>query len=181
MKIALKRVTGNDLKTLMDWRNSEEISKTLFTDVTLTMEGQIKWYKKLCKDESQIRWIVFADDKPIGTMFLTDIDYFNKRCEHGWFIAEKEYRSINLALSLRWNMYDYVFDRLGLNRLYGYVLAENKGVVRLIKIGGPELEGIMKQHIFKRGEFHDVVVFGITKEMWHNRRSEFTYEKFDME
>ena len=181
MKIELKRVTENDLEVLMNWRNSEEISKTLFTNVKLTMEGQKKWYEKLIHDDTQIRWIVFADGKPIGSMYLVGIDRVNKRCEHGWFIAEKEYRSLNLALQLRWNMYDYVFNTLGLNRLYGYVMAENKGVVRLIKIGGPELEGVMKQHVCKDGVFHDVVVFGITKSMWEERKKQFTYETISME
>lgn len=181
MKIELRRVTENDLEVLMNWRNSEEISQTLFTNVKLTMEDQRRWFEKLQKDDTQIRWIVFADDKPIGSMYLVDIDYVNKRCEHGWFIAEKEYRSFPFALSLRWNMYDYVFDRLNLNRLYGYVMDNNKGVIKLIKIGGPEMEGTLKEHVCKDGVYHDVAVFGITKSMWHEKKSSFKYEKYSME
>ncbi len=180
-KVELKLVTEEHLELLMNWRNSEVVSKSLFTSTHLTMEDQLKWYERYKNDKTQIRWIIYSDGKPIGTTYLTDIDHVNKRCESGWFIPDKEDRDMNMALTIRWNVFDYVFDTLGFHRQYGYILAENKGVVRFLRVGGFDIEGTMKDHVFKDGKFQDVVVAGITKDVWYSRKEQFQYEKIYME
>lgn len=180
-KIKFKRIDENDLEILMNWRNNEEVSRYLFSSPKLVMADQLNWYEKYKNDKSQIRWIIYADDIPIGSSYLVDIDYNNKRCESGWFIAERQYRSMNMTLTIRWNVFDYVFETLGLNRQYGYVLAENKGLVRFARVGGPEIEGMMKEHIFKDGRFLDVYILGITQTMWKEKKEQFEYDRIIME
>ena len=180
-KVELKLVGKEHLELLMNWRNSETVSQALFTSTHLTMEDQLRWYEKYKNDRGQIRWIILSDGKPIGTTYLTDIDTINKRCESGWFIPDREDRSMNLALTIRWNIFDYVFDTLKLHRQYGYILAENKGVVRFLRVGGFDIEGTMKEHVFKDGKYHDVIVAGITKEIWQDRKQQFQYKKIYIE
>lgn len=180
-KLELKRVTENDLELMMNWRNDEEISRHLFSSVKLTMEDQLKWFERYKNDDTQIRWIIYADGVPVGSSYLVDIDEKNKRCESGWFIAEKQYRSMNTTLTIRWNVFDYVFDTLGFNRQYGYILAENKGLIRFARVGGPEIEGVLKEHILKDGKFQDVYMIGLTKAAWYEKKSQFEYEKIYME
>ncbi len=181
MKVELKRLTENELEMLMNWRMREDISKGMFNTVKLTLEGQKAWFEKIKNDNTQIRWIIYCDGVPVGSMYLTDIDYNNKRCESGWFVAEKEYRSLKLAMALQQNMYDYVFDTLKLNKIYGYILDNNKMVLRLVKTCGIEEEGLLKKHILKNGIFHDVYVVGLTSENWKNKKSNYHYDKFNIE
>lgn len=181
MQYKLKRITENELETLMNWRMREDISDMMFTDVKLTMETQRKWYEKVKADPTQIRWIIFADDVPIGSMYLTDIDRNNKRCESGWLVAEKEYRSLKLAMALQQNMLDFAFDVLGLNRVYGQIIDDNPGVLRLVKLCGLDQEGTLRQHVCKNGKFHDVFCVGITKDAWHEKRETYHYEKIAIE
>ena len=176
-KLEFKRITENDLEILMNWRNSEHISSHLFSSPKLTMNDQLKWFEKYKQDDTQIRWIIYADGVPIGSYYLTDIDYNNGRCEVGWFVAEQKYRSMNLTLTIRWNMFDYIFDELKLNREYGFILAENKGLIRLMRIGGPDVEGVMKEHAYKNGVYQDVYITGMTKAMWYEKKKQFEYDK----
>jgi UDP-4-amino-4,6-dideoxy-N-acetyl-beta-L-altrosamine N-acetyltransferase len=181
LKVVLKRLTENELELMMNWRMREEIARGMFTDVKLTLEGQKKWFKKIKNDKTQIRWVIYIDDAPVGSMYLTDIDYVNKRCESGWFVAEKGASSFKFALGLQQNMFDYAFDTLKLNRNYGYVIDTNAGVLKILKLLGLEEEGVMRQHVFKDGEFHDVHVVAMTKDHWNQVKLKQKYDKYIIE
>lgn len=181
MEYELKRLTERDLEILMNWRMRDDISSMMFSDVKLTLDGQRKWFEGIKKDTSQIRWIIFADSVPIGSMYFTSIDHQNKRCESGWFIAEKSYRSLPLAMALQQNSFDYAFDTLHLNRIYGYVIDTNQHVVRLLKLCGIQEEGVFKQHVVKDGTFHDVICVGLTNDLWENIKTKYDYQKMSFE
>ena len=181
MNITLKRLTENELELLMNWRMREDITKYLFTNPQLTLEGQRKWFDKIKDDKSQIRWIIYIDDSPVGTMFLDDINYTHKRCEMGWFIADKKIRSLELAMTLQQNMYDYVFDILEFNRVCGYIMDENKKVLMLDTYCGFEYEGLLKGYIYKDKKFHDAYLVGLTKEIWQEKKKKFGYKRINIE
>ena len=181
MNVKLLRVKEDDLEMMLDWRMRPEITQFMFTNPVLTMETQRKWFENLKTDKTQIRWIIYYNDIPIGSMYLVDIDYENKRCESGWFIAEKEYRSLNLAMYLQWNVLDYIFNVLNLNRNYGYVIDTNKSLIKLLNLCGFETEGILKQHVVIRNEVHDVYITAMTKNAWNEKKAHIHYEEFEIE
>jgi RimJ/RimL family protein N-acetyltransferase len=181
LKVELKRLTENELELQMNWRMREDITKYLFTDPKLTLEGQLKWFNKIKNDNSQIRWTIYADDIPVGSIFLNEIDYTHKRCEIGWFIADKKVRSLELAMMLQQNMYDYIFDTLRLNRVYGYIIDTNKRVLILNTYCGFGIEGLLKEHVYKGGAFHDAHVVGLTNEIWQEKKKKFDYKRINIQ
>ena len=181
MSVKLIRVTESDLERLMVWRMRPDITEHMLTNPTLTIEGQRKWFQKLCEDESQIRWIIFYDDVPIGSIYLVDIDYDNKRCESGWFVAEKKYRSLRLAVNLQFSLWEYIFETLKFNKNYGYVMDTNKDLIKMLNYFGYETEGILKQHAYKAGIYHDIFITGMTKNRWDERKGSIKYEKYSIE
>jgi hypothetical protein len=165
----------------MNWRMQEDITKYLFTDPQLTLEGQKKWFEKIKNDNSQIRWTIYVDDIPVGSMFLDDINYTHKRCEMGWFIADKKVKSLELAMTLQQNMYDYVFNILKFNRVCGYIMDTNKKVLLLDIYCGFEEEGTLKDYIYKDGIYHDAYLVGLTKETWQEKKNKFNYKKINIQ
>ncbi len=181
MAIELKRLTENELELLMNWRMREDISKMMFNNVKLTMDGQRKWFEEIKNSETEIRWIIWKDEIPVGSLYFVDIDRKNLRCESGWFVAEKQGFGFAQVISLQRNSFDYAFDVLNLNRVYGTVIDVNKGLPRMLEMCGIVKEGILKQHIIKEGKPHDVIVVGITKEDWHKKRANMQYDKYEIE
>ncbi len=181
MAIELKRLTENELELLMNWRMREDISKMMFTKVKLTMEGQRKWFEKIKNSETEIRWIIWKDGSPIGSLYFVDIDRGNLRCESGWFLAEKQGMDFSQVIALQRNSFDYAFDVLGLNRVYGMVLDDNKGLPKMLEICGISREGVLKQHVIKDGTPHDVTVVGITKNDWQKKKMNMKDETVSIE
>lgn len=173
----LRPVHEDDLEMIMNWRMLPEITKYMYTDPILTLESQQSWFNSLKNRTDILPFIIEVDNVPAGTLTITDIDYVNKRCSWAYYMAVQEKRSLPLALALEWNLYDYVFDVLDMNKLTGEILSFNKGVLRIHQMCGSETEGVLKQHICKNGIFYDVTIMSILKEKWMELRKKYSYEK----
>ena len=178
MLVEMKRLKDEHLNMVMEWRMLPYITKYMNTDPKLDIEQQRNWYNKIENDDSQIHWVIYFNNKPIGVINLTDIDNKNKHCSWGYYVADKTSRSLELAINLEWNLYDYVFDRLDFNRLYNETFAENKQVVKLHLLCGSKQEGVMRQHIRKNDKYYDVVVSSILKDEWLELRKNKEYCKY---
>ncbi len=181
MAIELKRLTENELELMMNWRMRQGISKMMFNNVKLTIEGQRKWFEKIKDSTTEIRWVIWKDEVPVGSMYFVDIDRNNMRCESGWFIAEKEGFGFEQVIALQRNSFDYAFDVLGLNRIYGSIMDINKGLPRMLEMCGIDKEGVMKQHVCKDGVFHDITIVGLTKDVWKVKKKSLKYERIYIE
>lgn len=177
--VYLRPIQENDLEMVMNWRMLPEITEYMYTDPVLTLEGQKNWFEKLSEDSTNKVFIIVVDDVPAGVLNVCDIDYVNKRCSWGYYIAVKEKRSLYLAMALEWNLYDFVFETLGLHKLEGEIFSFNKAVLRIHQMCGSEIEGVRKEHIYKNGKFYDITVTGILKEHWLDIRDKRDYEKIE--
>lgn len=173
----LRPICENELEMIMNWRMLPEITKYMYTDPKLTMEHQLKWFHSLKNRNDILAFMIEVDNIPSGILNITDIDDVNKHCSWGYYMAVKEKRSLPLAMALEWNLYDYVFDVLKMNKLEGEIFSFNKGVLRIHQMCGSSIEGVLKQHIYKNGTFYDVTITGILKETWYTIKSKYQYEK----
>lgn len=181
MNVSMLRLSEDDLEIVMDWRMRSYITEYMNTDPILTIEKQKQWFNKIKNSDKQINWIINFEGIPIGLINVFDIDYDNKRCSWGYYIAEKEYRSLKLATYLEWNLYDYVFDVLGLHKLCNETFVENEQVIKLHILCGSTVDGVMRHHILKNGIYHDVSIGSIIADEWYLKRKGKNYEHFSWE
>lgn len=181
MHVRLTPLQERDLQQVMEWRMRPDITKYMNTDPQLTLEGQQNWYTRIKDDPTQRYWLIHVDGVPSGLMSIVDIDKINGRCSWGYYIANLEVRSLYLALYLEWNLYDYVFEKLGLHKLCNETFVLNAQVVRLHKLCGSKEDGIMREHIYKNGKYYDVSVGSILAEEWFEKRKSISYEHFIFE
>ncbi len=177
MQVVFRKIKETDLLMIMNWRMMPEVTKYMYTDPELNIESQKRWYAHISRDNTCKYWIIQVDGVDIGVICLVDIDKWNKRCSWGFYIADISFRGKGLAKVLEYNIYDYVFEKLKLNKLWCEVFAFNEKVIESHKKCGSEIEGIFKEHIYKNGEFFDVVRMGIIKDKWDNIKNNIQYER----
>lgn len=169
-------VQESDLETLREWRMSPEISKFLLTDCDITPEDQINWYNNKVKNsQSLLIWIVQFQGVDIGYVNLSNIDKTNKTADPGTYICNDKFRGIGLGKSILINMEKYAFEVLKFNKLYGPVFAENFPPWISYMKGGWTIEGVLRQHVFKHGEYHDLIMIAMLKETWEKKKDKFKY------
>lgn len=153
----------------------------MFTDPILDMEKQIRWFSAIEDNPHCKYWVIEYDETGIGLVCLNNIDFANDRCSWGHYIADVSFRGKGIGKILEYNIYDYVFLELGLNRLTVEVLNFNSRAIELHKKCGSQIEGVLRQHIKKGTEYHDVVIMGILRDEWLERRNNLSYEKIAIE
>lgn len=181
MKVCMKRLVRDHLEMVMNWRMSPHVTKYMNTDPKLNIEEQISWYDSVKNDDTQIIWVVYVDDEPVGVIQLMDIDRAKSQCSWGYYIARQESRSLKLAMYLEWNLYDYVFDVLGLEKLCNETFVLNKEVIKLHSLCGSHEDAVIPNQVCKNGQYYDISVGSILAKEWAEIKNRYKYDSYEFE
>ena len=174
-----RRLAAADLEMVMEWRMSPHVTKYMNTDQALTMEGQQCWFERISSSGELCYWIIVVGDAPCGVINLSNVDMVNRRCGWGYYVAVKELRSFNLAISLESSLYDYAFGKIGLNKVTGESFCANTAAIKMHELCGCMTEGILRQHIYKNGQYHDVCVQSMLAGEWMRLRASIDAPRFE--
>lgn len=61
----------------------------------------------------------------------------------------------------------FIFNYISINKIKLQVFSFNKGAIRSYEKCGFTKEGSLRNEIFRFGQFHDVVLFGLLREDWN--------------
>jgi hypothetical protein len=183
MTCRLRKITDDDLEMVMHWRSLPEVTKYMYTDPKLTPELQRQWFLRISASDRDAVWIIelLEGTNPVGLVSLSDIERAHRRCAWAYYFGKSSVKGTALAKTIECNIYDYVFDVLQFNKLWCEVFSFNDRVVALHERFGSRIEGVLRQHIWKNGQFHDVVRMGILRDEWHGLRSKFSYSRISIE
>lgn len=181
--VNLRKVLGSDLEMIMNWRMMPEVTMYMYTDPKLTIEMQQNWYSKIMKNQDKERyWIIQLDSGlDVGLISITNIDSINKKASWAYYLGNIEARGKGLARILECNICDYVFKNLDLNKLWCEVFEFNETVIQIHKKFGATVEGVLKDQIFKNGEYYNVVRMATFKKNWLMLKEQLDYEKLTIE
>lgn len=178
----LRKIQLKDLALIMEWRMSEEVTKYMYTDPILTLEGQIKWLEYINRNKKNMKyWIIEVDDKAVGVMSINNIDLINKKASWAYYLGDISARGKGLARILECNIYDYVFEKLNLNKLYCEVFEFNESVIKIHEKFGSKIEGKFIDHIKKGDNYYNVISMAIIKQEWLSKRGAEIYKPLEIQ
>jgi RimJ/RimL family protein N-acetyltransferase/acyl carrier protein len=107
-------------------------------------------------DRAASYWFVrrMSDDTLVGTAGLLNLDYGRKSIEWGYGI-DPDLWGNGYVLKIQEDLKTYVFETLGLNRLHGITMVNNKRTIESVLASGAKNEGISRDHYCKDGVFID--------------------------
>lgn len=110
------------------------------------------------------------DNAPVG-LFRIFVEGRNWRAETSVLVGNKDYWGKNTVIEIRSQIMHFLFTGLRLNKISGNVRARNFPALLNYTKQGFDREGILKKQVRDRdGNFEDVVIFGMLKEKWENKR-----------
>lgn len=105
----------------------------------------------------------------IGTVAAYAFNWKNGTCHVGISIGESEqgkgYGTDAMSVLLQ-----YLFDSININKVKLSVFSFNMQAIASYQKCGFQLEGTLREEIFRFGMFHDVLVMGITRTDWQARQ-----------
>lgn len=171
----------SDIPTMSQWfTDLDELS--LFDRsmrIPLSLEASEKsWSDSIGNSASKGKYwfaIVCNEDKLTGIVGLEDVSLVNGDAIIPMYI-EKTARNRGLGIRSLAMVLDLAFRQLGLNRLTSYYRVDN-GISRsLIERLGFREEGCMRQAWFAGGRYLDMIVIGILRQEWLERRQALAEE-----
>ena len=168
---ALRDLRTDDKDTVRAWRNHPDIAKYMYTDHAITEEEHDRWFNRALNEPSCHFWVITEGSTGIGLLSISQIDLHNRRCYWAYYL-DPDSRGRGAGSFAEYAVLQHVFNELKFNKLCGEVFGFNRSVIKMHKRFGFAEEGVLRKHIYKQGQWHDVVCVGILREEWDKARPE---------
>ncbi len=174
MDISVRNIEESDLEKIMYWRMDRELTRYMNTDPVLTLDIQKAWFYKISNDRKYRYWMIEIDQQPAGVVSL-DINWKEKTAVGGYYIGEKELRSLIVSLSIKMSLFDHAFHVLGLEHIFSNVFSLNKAMVSICSMCGMHVDKEVNGEVSKNGVSYDVMHFSISSDEWEKIRGTKQY------
>lgn len=100
----------------------------------------------------------------IGYCSIINIDLRNQKADlGGTIIGDPIYRGKGYGKEAQIMMLKYCFEELPLHKVYGYSLADHKITERMMLSLGFQIDGVLRDEVFKNGEFKSLTIYSILR------------------
>lgn len=183
--VYFRALEPEDVTLIHQWKNSDELNEmTVGLNKKTTIEDDLQWINSI-KDHHPYYayWAICSreNDKLIGYASLVNIHYINSSAETGAImIADSDYNDGIAWLESVLFLFEYAFECLGLNRVYGKSLMGHKMSNKIGPLFFMQVEGILRQAAFKNGKSYDLQYVGILKDEYFAHKKAGDYELFKL-
>ena len=170
--LGLRRIRKTDLTVLFDARNDPGVYKWCRQYAPLHWSGHEAWYNWQATSKDCEMFAVERLDSgynlsdPVGVCGLTSIDYINSRGEFSLYI-KRENQGCGFGREALILLFDFGFNTLGLNRIWGESFEKNPASSTFLSLG-MEHEGVRKEFYFRNGNYIDANLYSISSANFNN-------------
>jgi diamine N-acetyltransferase len=160
MKLSLRPLERKDLPFVHDLDNERHTMAFWFEEPYESLDELTNLYDKHIHDDNERRFVIDVDGQFAGIIELVDINFIHRSTEIQ-IIVKSDFQGLRLAEIAMSNAIDYAFNILNMHKIYLYVDAKNHKALNIYKELGFIQEGVLRQHFFVEGSYHDSIVMGI--------------------
>ena len=168
--IYLRPMTGEDTDNIIRWRNTDFVRRNFIYQEPFTRQGHETWTRDMISTGKAVQFIICekGTDRPVGSVYLRDIDRKHNKAEYGIFIGEEDALCRGYGTRAAQLMLAYAFEELKLHKVMLRVLAENARAKRSYEKAGFVQEAYLRDEVFLEGSYRDVILMAMRKEDWRN-------------
>ena len=146
-------------------RNQASVRSAMYSEQEIGLNEHLEWVNKLKSDKKKIVFAVLNEQSnSIGVVGIKALDMLNKKADWELYLDKNERGGLGAALE--YNLIEYVFNVLGIEKLNCEVIETNESVVKLHKKFFFIEEGFRKENIERNGKRIGVYFLGLTKTNW---------------
>ena len=166
MNYNLRTIESEDLELIRQWRNEQ--TDILRQVKPISYNEQKEYFSNIHKDTKQILFALASNSMFVGYCGLVNINYIYSTAEVS-FITEtgledqntSKYKDLfTFALD---SLSKYAFNTLNLNKIWTETYGFRKKHINILEGFGFAQEGILREHIYVKGERHNCAIHSILK------------------
>ena len=112
--IYLRLMTYEDTDLIVKWRNTDSVRKNFIYQALFTRESHENWIRTKVETGQVVQMVIceIEGDRPIGSVYIRDIDHDHHKAEYGIFIGEEVARGKGYGSAAAKLMVRYSFEEL---------------------------------------------------------------------
>lgn len=168
-KIKLRKLTDADFEKFKEIEGNMENRLLMEDDIPFppTDENHRSFIDQISANKEEYTFAIEKLDTTefIGTIGLFRFNWKNGTCYVGIAIHQDQ-QNKGYGTDAMQTLVDFIFTNLNLNKVKLDVFSFNPGAIRSYQKCGFKTEGILRDEIFRFGQFHDVHAMGILRREW---------------
>ena len=164
--VSIRSIQDRDTSLIVRWRNLDTVRSKFIFQEKFTEALHRNWMKTKVKTGDAVQFIIELDGRPVGSVYLRDIDTYNKKAEFGIFIGEDYARGYGVGKEATRQIIEYAFNHLNLNKIFLRVFEENVVAISCYKNVGFKYEGCAREDVIVNGEKRNIIFMSMLKEEW---------------
>jgi RimJ/RimL family protein N-acetyltransferase len=167
-KIYLRPIEAEDARLLSRGENDPIVRESLFLALPVSLTNEQEKVEQYIKSKDAIVLVIVEKEtnKAIGQTAFFRIDYISRAAVFYIAILDPACWSKGYGSEATKLMVDYAFKTLNLNRIQLHVCAENSAAIKIYERVGFIKEGVLRQAMFRNGNYVDFWVMGILRSDW---------------
>ena len=176
-RIRLRAPERSDIPSFVKWFNDPEVTEGLFTAFPVSTATEENWFENMIKRPMREHPLTIEIKQgeewlAIGNTGFASFDDTARSAEVGIVIGEKEYWNQGYGTEAMRLMLKHGFESLNLHRIMLRVYAYNKRAIRSYEKVGFVQEGTLRQAIYRKGQYHDVLLMSVLQSEWRELSKE---------
>lgn len=144
------------------WVNNPSLRLYTGTRFPITKVEHEKWFSKRCEDlyNKTFGIQVKETNKIIGLVANNHFDALDRTTSISIYLGEVKDRNHGYGKETLDLFTQFCFNMLNVRKTWAYIFGFNEASIKLFTKSEYIQEGILKEHIYRDGNYHDVVVMG---------------------
>ena len=165
-RIELVPLAPEHFDLTLKWINNPNLRVMTGTRFPVSQYEHEGWFKSRATDKYNKTYVIRVKEnlQVIGIIGNSEYDPINRMTNIFVYIGETDFKgkgygqeSLNLYIN-------FCFNEINIHKIIGYLYEYNKASRNMLEKCGYILEGTLKNHWFKDGKYHDVLVMGALNE-----------------
>lgn len=165
-RVYLRAFEIDDYKTSIHWRQDDTIWSMLGGPKYFVSEAyEKKWIENEIFNSRDVKLAVclIESNKHIGNVYFTDINQINQSCHSHVLIGEKDCWGKGYAKEALLLGIDYMVNQRNIHRFEAKILESNNASLKMHQKCGFEIEGLLRQSVYKDGQFQNQYITSLIK------------------
>jgi len=173
-RLVLRKLQPGDLKSLFEYGSHADVTRYTTWDAYESISSAKEFLANVIaryESRREAPWAIVLqeDDKLIGTCGYDDWSIRHARAEISYALARPYWGNGYMLEALK-RVITFGFEVMRLNRIDARCVPENERSQHVMKKLCLQPEGVLRQHMFMQGVYHDVRVYSILKQEWDPRK-----------
>jgi len=146
----------------LSWINQPELRDFTNSRFPVNEYEHKIWFEKKATERFLKIYGIYEkiSEKTIGVVGLNEYDSFNRTAYPFIYIGDNDNQAKGIGTETFLLFLKFLKEEMNVRRVYGYLFDYNKNSLSMLMKCGYKIEGELKEHWYKNGKYHNVIVCG---------------------